>query len=164
MVGFNFAPVGWALCNGQILPISQNTALFSLLGTQFGGNGTSNFALPNMQGNAPMHFGSGAGLTPRDIGESGGEAAVMLLTSEIPAHPHVARSAPASTASTPGPTVIFGGGGRGKPAAYAPASAPVAMSVQAVGTAGNDQPHNNMPPYLTMNFIIALQGVFPPRS
>src|SRR5271170_2324746 len=166
VVGFNFAPVGWALCNGQILPISQNTALFSLLGTSFGGNGTSNFALPNLQGCAPMHFGNGAGLSPRDVGETAGETTVTLLASQIPSHTHAAQNAAASTAGTPGPTVVFGGGGRGKEPAYAPASTAntVKMSVRAVGTAGNNQPHNNMPPYLTVNFIIALQGVFPPRS
>jgi len=163
-VGFNFAPIGWALCNEQILPISQNTALFSLLGTQFGGNGTSTFALPNLQGYAPMHFGSGAGLTPRDVGETAGETAVTLLSTQIPAHTHTAQNAAVSNASTPGPTVIFGGGGRGKAPAYAPASTPVAMGPQAVGMAGDNQPHNNMPPYVTVNFIIALQGVFPPRS
>lgn len=166
MAGFNFAPVGWAQCNGQLLPISQNTALFSLLGTFYGGDGKSTFGLPNMQGCAPMHFGSGAGLSQRDIGETGGETAVTLLSSQMPLHPHVAQNAAASTAGTPGPTVIFGGGGRGKEPAYAPASTAntVKMSVRAVGTAGNNQPHNNMPPYLTVNFIIALQGVFPPRS
>jgi len=165
MAGFNFAPVGWAQCNGQLLPISQNTALFSLLGTFYGGDGKSTFGLPNMQGCAPMHFGSGAGLSQRDIGETGGETAVTLLSSQMPLHPHVAQNAAASTAGTPGPTVIFGGGGRGKEPAYAPASTAntVKMSVRAVGTAGNNQPHNNMPPYLTVNFIIALQGVFPPR-
>src|SRR5208337_1691304 len=166
MAGFNFAPVGWAQCNGQLLPISQNTALFSLLGTFYGGDGKSTFGLPNMQGCAPMHFGSGAGLSQRDIGETGGETAVTLLSSQMPLHPHVAQNAAASTAGTPGPTDIFGGGGRGKEPAYAPASTAntVKMSVRAVGTAGNNQPHNNMPPYLTVNFIIALQGVFPPRS
>jgi len=164
VVGFNFAPVGWALCNGQILAISQNTALFSLLGTYYGGNGTTNFALPNLQGSAPMHQGNGAGLSPRTIGETGGETAVTLLTTEIPSHTHVAQSAAASTASTPGPTTIFGGGGRGKGLAYGPAGGPVAMSAQAVGTAGGGGPHNNMPPYVTLNFIIALQGVYPSRS
>jgi len=164
VVGFNFAPVGWALCNGQILPISQNTALFSLLGTQFGGNGTSTFALPNLQGCAPMHFGNGAGLTPRDIGETAGETAVTLLSSQIPSHAHAAQNAAASTAGTPGPTVTFGGGGRGKEPAYVSASTPVAMSGQAVGLSGGSQPHNNLPPYVTLNFIIALQGIFPARS
>jgi microcystin-dependent protein len=163
-VGFNFAPVGWALCNGQVLAISQNTALFSLLGTYYGGNGTTNFALPNLQGSAPMHQGNGAGLTPRVIGEVGGETAVTLLTTQIPSHTHVAQNAAASTTGTPGPTAIFGGGGRGKAPAYAPAGTPAAMSGQAVGLSGGNQPHNNMPPYLVLNFIIALTGVFPPRS
>lgn len=162
--GFNFAPYGWALCNGQTLPISQYTALFSLLGVQFGGNGTSNFQLPNLQGCAPMNQGNGAGLTPRTVGETGGETTVTLLSTQMPLHPHVAQSAAASTSGTPGPTVIFGDGGRGKDPAYAPASTPVAMSVQAVGTAGGSQPHNNLPPYVTVNFIIALQGIFPARS
>src|SRR5271165_3655358 len=164
MAGFNFAPVGWAQCNGQLLPISQNTALFSLLGTFYGGDGKSTFGLPNMQGCAPMHFGSGAGLSQRDIGETGGETAVTVLTTQMPLHTHVAQNAAASTSGTPGPTVIFGGGGRGKEPAYAPAGTHVLMSAQAVGTTGGNQPHNNMPPYLTMNFVIALQGVYPARS
>jgi microcystin-dependent protein len=164
MVGFNFAPFGWALCNGQLLAISQNTALFSLLGTQFGGDGRSSFALPNLQGGAPMHQGSGAGLTPRVIGETGGETAVTLLTTQMAQHSHTAQNAAASTAGSPGPTLIFGGGGRGKEPAFAPAATPVAMSAQAIGTAGGSLPHNNMPPYLTVNFIIALQGIYPSRS
>jgi microcystin-dependent protein len=164
VVGFNFAPTGWALCNGQLMPISQNTALFSLLGTQFGGNGTTNFALPNLQGCAPMLQGNGAGLTPRVIGEVGGETSVTLLTSQIPAHTHAAMNAPASNADTPTNTV-FGGGSRGKEPAYAPTSASTAlMNAQAIGLAGGSQPHNNMPPYLTLNFIIALQGIFPSRG
>jgi microcystin-dependent protein len=165
-VGFNFAPYGWALCDGQVLPIAQNTALFSLLGTYYGGNGTSNFALPNLQGSAPMHQGTGAGLSPRSIGETGGETAVTLLTSQMASHSHVAQNAVESDAGTPGPTTIFGGGGRGKDPAYAPASAAntVKLSSQAVGNAGNNQAHNNMPPYLTLNFIIALQGIYPARS
>jgi microcystin-dependent protein len=164
IVPFNFAPNGWALCDGQVLPISQNTALFSLLGTQFGGNGTSNFALPNLQGSAPMNWGDGLGLTPRVIGETGGESAVTLLTSEIPSHTHLPQVATSSNSGTAGPTVIFGGGGRGKEPAYAPKSTPVLMSTQAVGMTGNGQPHNNLPPYLTLNFVIALTGIFPPRS
>jgi microcystin-dependent protein len=164
IVPLNFAPTGWALCDGQTLPISQNTALFSLLGTQFGGNGTSTFALPNLQGSAPMNQGNGAGLTPRVMGETGGETAVTLLTSEIPAHTHTIGVASASTSGTPGPTVVFGGGGRGKEPAYVPASAPVTMSPQAIGLTGGSQPHNNMPPYLTLNFVIALVGIFPARS
>ena len=164
VVGFNFAPVGWALCNGQILPISQNTALFSLLGTFYGGDGKSNFALPNLQGNAPMHWGSGAGLSQRFIGETGGETAVTLLTSEMPSHSHVPQAGAASNAAAPGTGVIFGGGGHGKAPAYAPPGSPLPMNDSAVGAAGGGQPHNNMPPYLTLNFIIALQGIFPSRA
>jgi microcystin-dependent protein len=163
-VGFNFAPVGWALCDGQTLAISQNTALFSLLGTFYGGNGTSTFALPNLQGSAPMNQGQGAGLSLRSIGETGGETAVTLLTAEIPSHTHTAQNAAESNSGVPGPTVIFGGGGRGKEPAYAPASTAALMSAQAVGLTGGNQPHNNMPPYLVVNFIIALTGIFPSRS
>ena len=165
-VPFNFAPVGWALCNGQILPIAQYTALFSLLGTQFGGNGQSNFGLPNLQGSAPMNQGNGVGLTPRVMGEVAGETAVTLLTTQMPSHSHTAQAGAASTSGAPGPTVVFGGGGRGKQPAYAPASAPTAvlMSPQAVSMSGGSQPHNNMPPYVTLNFIIAIQGIYPSRS
>lgn len=163
-VPFNFAPSGWALCNGQILSISQNTALFSLLGTNFGGDGKTNFGLPNLQGRAPLSFGNGAGLTPRVIGELGGETAVTLLTAQIPAHLHTAQNAAASTAAVPGPSTVFGGGGRGKEPACAPAGAAATMSSVAIGMTGGNQPHNNMPPYLTLNFIIALQGIYPSRS
>lgn len=164
--GFNFAPLGWALCNGQLLPISQNTALFSLLGTYYGGDGKSTFALPNLQGCAPMNQGSGAGLTPRQMGETSGSPTVTLLLSEIPSHTHAVKNATGSNSGTPAANTVFGGGGRGKPDAYAPPSqqAAVQMSPQAVSPAGSSMPHNNMPPYLTMNFIIALQGIFPPRS
>jgi microcystin-dependent protein len=166
IVPFNFAPFGWALCDGQLLAISQNTALFSLLGTYYGGDGKSNFALPNLQGSAPMNQGNGLGLTPRVLGEVGGETAVTLLVSQMPAHTHAAKNAAVSNAGTPGPTVTFGGGGRGKAPAYAPASAQNAAQLmqRAVGLTGGNQPHNNMPPYLTLNFVIALQGIFPPRS
>src|SRR5271156_6625894 len=130
---YTFAPAGWAFCNGQILAINQNVALFSLIGTYYGGNGTSTFALPNLQGCAPMNQGNGAGLTPRVVGETGGETTVTLLSTQMPLHPHVAQSAAASTSGTPGPTVIFGDGGRGKEPAYAPASVPntVKLSPQA---------------------------------
>jgi len=166
MVAFNFAPIGWALCNGQVLPISQNTALFSLLGTQFGGDGKSNFQLPNLQGMAPMHAGQGPGLSQRVIGETAGETSVTLLLNQMAAHSHPPKTATVSNSGTPGPTVTFGEGGRGKPPAYAPYlnSAAVTMANNAVGLAGGSQPHNNLPPYLTINFIIALNGIFPPRS
>jgi microcystin-dependent protein len=161
---FNFAPVGWALCNGQVMSISQNTALFSLLGTQFGGNGQSTFALPNFQGCFSMGQGNGPGLTPRSIGESDGETAVTLLLSDIPVHTHSVECNVAANQSSPA-NAIFSGAGRGKPPAYAAASgATVNMNATAVGSMGSSQPHNNLPPYLTMNFCIALQGIYPARD
>jgi microcystin-dependent protein len=162
---FNFAPVGWAFCNGQLLPISQNTALFSLLGTTYGGDGKSNFALPNLQGNAPMHPGQGPGLSLHDLGETGGSDTVSLLNSEIPSHSHTlqAQTSPASLeVGAPDRSLARSAGG------YAFKQSPytnlVAMSAQALAPAGGDQPHNNMQPYLTFNFCIALQGVYPPRT
>ena len=160
---FNFAPKGWAFCDGQLLPLSQNTALFSLLGTTYGGNGKSNFALPNMQGNVPMFWGQGPGLSLHDIGETSGSETVSLLESEIPSHSHTMRgngvdladtnvvSATASFAVSASGTLYQG-------------AANVMLSDQTLVPAGGDQPHNNMMPYLTLNFCIALQGVFPPRG
>jgi microcystin-dependent protein len=161
---FNFAPRGWAWCDGQTLPLSQNTALFSLLGTTYGGNGTSNFALPNFQGNAPMHPGQGPGLSLHDLGETGGSETVTLLESEIPAHSHLMKAHNGDQADhqIPGPTTVLAQSANGN--AYFsgnPAFAPLAN--QALTPAGGDQPHNNMQPYLTFYFNIALQGVFPPR-
>jgi microcystin-dependent protein len=163
---FNFAPKGWAFCDGQLLPLSQNTALFSLLGTTYGGDGKSNFALPNMQGNAPMHPGQGPGLSLHDLGENGGSDTVTLLESEIPSHSHalVALNQPADKfipAATLGLARAKGGNGYVNPP---PTTGFVAMSDQTVAPAGGDQPHNNLMPYLTLNFCIALQGVFPPRT
>lgn len=160
--GFNFAPIGWALCNGQILPISQNTALFSLLGTTYGGNGQTTFALPNMQGNAPMHPGQGPGLSLHDLGETGGSETVTLLQSEIPAHSHNFVCSNADS-NAQGPTGNRFGGGIGI-ALYATPGALAQLANEALTPAGGDQPHNNMMPYLTLNFCIALQGVFPPRG
>ncbi|HEX9160073.1 MAG TPA: tail fiber protein [Thermoanaerobaculia bacterium] len=164
----NFAPTGWALCNGQLLPISQNTALFSLLGTTYGGNGQSNFALPNLQGSAPMHPGQGPGLTLRSLGETGGEQAVTLLSTEMPSHTHTMQCSTMATAPNASPTnnVLAPSGGRGRPVPYAP-SVPannIPMSPSAVSVTGGSQPHNNMPPFLSLTFIIALQGVFPARA
>jgi microcystin-dependent protein len=161
---FNFAPKGWAWCDGQLLPLSQNTALFSLLGTTYGGNGKSNFALPDLQGRAPMHPGQGPGLSLHDLGETGGSETVSLLESEIPSHSHTlnAQGAPADSATPQGNAyarVI------GATPYLPPAGAPlVGMAPEALAPAGGDQPHNNLQPYLTFYFAIALQGVFPPRT
>jgi microcystin-dependent protein len=160
---FNFAPKGWAFCNGQILPISQNTALFSLLGTTYGGDGKSTFALPNMEGNAPMHPGQGPGLSLHDLGETGGSQTVSLLESEIPAHPHTLRaysSDPADHFNPTGNSLCRSNNGQ----AWGPANSLTFMSPNALAPAGGDQPHNNMQPFLTLNFCIALQGVYPPRT
>lgn len=161
---FNFAPTGWAFCAGQLLPLSQNTALFSLLGTTYGGDGKSNFALPNMEDNAPMHPGQGPGLSLHDLGETGGSETVTLLESEMPAHSHALRGNN-SMGDTPIPTgntlARFGTTNIYQQTVNANL---VSMSAQALPPAGGDQPHNNMMPYLTLNFCIALQGVFPPRG
>jgi microcystin-dependent protein len=160
---FNFAPKGWAFCDGQILPLSQNTALFSLLGTTYGGDGRSNFALPNLQGNAPMHPGQGPGLSLHDLGETGGSDTVTLLESEIPSHAHN-WNASNQDGTVQGPALQLTAGGVGGITPYAAPSAMTAMSAQMIAPAGGDQPHNNMQPYLTLNFCIALQGVYPPRT
>lgn len=161
---FNFAPTGWAFCNGQLLPISQNTALFSLLGTTYGGDGKSTFALPNLQGNAPMHPGQGPGLSLHDLGESAGSETVTLLNSEIPSHNHTL-----GAQNVPLGGITSGAGATlNRPASgflYDMTSPQLtAMAPQSLGIAGGDLPHNNMMPYLTLNFCIALQGIFPPRN
>jgi microcystin-dependent protein len=161
IVSFNFAPRGWAYCNGQLLPISQNTALFSLLGTTYGGNGTSNFALPDIQGRAVLAPEQGAGLSLRSLGESAGAETVSLLQSEMPQHSHNAMAgitpglltSPTNNVFTRPPTGL----------GYAPATDPTGTAAP-LGVAGSGQPHNNMQPYLTMNYIIAMQGVYPPRT
>ena len=159
---FNFAPTGWAFCDGQVMPISQNTALFSLLGTTYGGDGKSTFALPNLQGNAPMQPGQGPGLSLHDLGETGGSQAVTLLQSEIPMHSHVLNgtNGPANLQAPAADRVL----GRANNNVYHAPGNLVAMAPEALAPAGGNQPHNNMQPYLTLNFCIALQGVFPPRS
>ena len=164
MFGFNFAPTGWALCDGQLLPISQNTALFSLLGTFYGGDGKSTFALPNLQGSAPIHQGQGPGLSERFLGEQSGSEFVTLIVSEMPFHNHTARARTAlgNSASPAGQT--WAGNNTAKP--YRQASDAVAntpMNFQALSIAGSSFPHNNMQLYLVVNFCIALQGIFPAR-
>lgn len=159
---FNFAPKGWAFCDGQLLPISQNTALFSLLGTFYGGDGKSTFALPNLQGSAPMFWGQGPGLSQHFLGEQAGSETVTLLESEIPAHSHAMLGAvpPAESNLATGFAMTRSANAN----AYAPAANLVMMAPETLSPAGGDQPHNNMQPYLTLNFCIALQGVFPPRT
>jgi len=163
----NFAPTGWALCNGQLLPISQNTALFSLLGTTYGGDGKTTFALPDLQGSAAMFWGQGPGLSLRDIGETGGETTVTVLNTAMAAHSHTIGGA------------LNAGGGSQSPAGNVWAQAPAgrggflnayatpatgAMNPNALALAGSGLPHNNLQPYLTVNFCIALQGIYPPRQ
>ena len=163
-VGDNFAPTGWALCNGQLLPISQNTALFSLLGTMYGGDGKSTFALPNLAARVPIHSGQGPGLTERVQGDQGGQEAVALIESEIPSHSHTVR-ATSDVADRQGPSGnVWATEAAGVTMLYSVLSPDTGMAGGAIGVAGSSQPHNNWPPYLTLNFIIALQGVFPPRS
>jgi microcystin-dependent protein len=160
---FNFAPKGWAFCNGQLLPISQNTALFALLGTVYGGDGKSTFALPNLQGDAAMHPGQGQGLSLRDLGQIGGSESVTLLLSEIPVHTHgVVVSPEIGDVQIPTADVAYARSGGGQ--AYTNSNAGLQlMAPQMLSPAGGSLPHNNMQPYLTLNFCIALQGVFPAR-
>jgi microcystin-dependent protein len=161
---FNFAPKGWAWCDGQLLPLSQNTALFSLLGTTYGGDGKSNFALPDLQGRAAMHPGQGPGLSLHDLGETGGSETVTLLESEIPSHSHALRAFnDVGEDRIPGPTESLARSTGGLLYAVPPTGM-VPMAPEALVPAGGDQPHNNLQPYLTFYFCIALQGVFPPRS
>jgi microcystin-dependent protein len=166
MVGFNFAPTGWALCNGQLLPISQNVALFSLLGTTYGGDGRTSFALPDFRGRVALHAGDGPGLTPRPLGQTGGEENVTLTAREMPGHSHAlaAYKGPAdsglpddaycSVVNDPNQGTIF--------SAYHNQQN-VLMNPGAIQPAGNNQPHTNLQPFLAVYFIIALVGIFPSR-
>ncbi|HEY3484368.1 MAG TPA: tail fiber protein [Ilumatobacteraceae bacterium] len=161
MFAGNFAPTGWALCNGQLLPISQNTALFSLLGTSYGGDGKSTFALPNLQDSSPMHQGQGPGLTDRFVGETAGSSSVTLIESEIPSHSHTV-SGSSNDTNAQSPANAAPGASEGTPLYRGDQN--TAMHPNALAVAGGSQPHNNRQPFLTVTFIIALGGIFPPRS
>jgi microcystin-dependent protein len=168
-VGFNFAPQGWAMCNGALLPINQNPALFSLLGTNYGGDGRATFGLPNLQGRFPVHANNGsgaAGVSPVLVGESGGQAAVTLTTSTMAAHSHTPQAVTAAGSGNSPSGALWAQAhvGRGLDLIYATSGATAPMNVQAVSATGGGQPHNNLPPYLALNFIIALQGIFPARN
>jgi microcystin-dependent protein len=166
---FNFAPKGWALCNGQLFPISQNTALFSLLGWTYGGDGQTTFALPNLQGRVPMHAGQGPGLSLRNLGEAGGTETVTLA--QMPAHSHsFSGTSGAADSRNPGPGSAYARstnaqgatGGNYYALGTSPGTGP--LNAATVAPSGGGQPHNNMQPYLTINWCIALQGIFPPRN
>jgi microcystin-dependent protein len=157
IMSFGFPPKGWALCDGQLLPINQNQALFSLLGTTYGGDGRVNFGLPNLQGRAPIHMGSG-----HTLGERGGEQAHTLSIAEIPTHTHVEKASSTSGGNTPSGTSLFAVSN--PQAAYGAPSALVAMDPRAIGPVGGSQAHLNMQPFLVLNFSIALQGIFPSQT
>ena len=159
MVGFNFAPTGWALCQGQLMAIAENDVLFALIGTTYGGDGQTTFALPDLRGRVPIHQGQGSGLTNRTIGEAGGQEAVTLTTPQMPVHTHTPSASP-----NPGTTTSpVGNTWASSPsvAAYTNQAANTPMSAQALATVGSGQPHENMAPFLTVNFVISLFGVFP---
>lgn len=161
--GGNFPPKGWAYCDGSLLPIRQNTALFSILGTSYGGDGRTTFALPNLSSAAPMNQGRGAGLSARTIGEAVGTGSVTLTVSQIPAHNHLAQSQTVADSPDPEGAVWSDISVNPRLPKIYSSTANAVMNVQAVGNAGNNQPHNNMQPYLGLSFIIALEGVFPSR-
>jgi microcystin-dependent protein len=163
MFGGNFAPRGYATCDGQILSIAQNTALFSLLGTTYGGNGQTTFALPDLRGRAPMQPGQGNGLTDHVLGEMDGSPSVTLINTEMPSHTHTLSGTNApSDIDTPSPNAVLSRSASG--AIYAPTGGPATtLSPLALSINGGSQPHNNMQPYLVVTFIIALQGIYPPR-
>jgi len=162
IMAFNFAPRGWAQCNGQILAINQNQALFSILGTTYGGNGVTTFALPNLQGRTPMHWGSGAGLPPVALGQAGGQESHTLTGQETAAHTHVLSAAAAPAANAPGP----GGNllGTSTQNQYVGGTPTTTLAPETVSNVGGGQPHPNLQPYLVLNVCICIAGIFPSRS
>ena len=163
MFGGNFAPQSWAFCSGQLVAISQNEALFSLLGTTYGGDGQNTFALPDLRGRVPVHRGQGPGLSSYDLGEVGGVETVSLLTEQLPAHNHalVASTGTASPTSEPGGSVTAAASA---PLYVEPPAALAGMSSQAIASAGGTQPHDNVAPFLCVSFIICLEGIYPARN
>ena len=156
LVSFNFAPKGWAMCNGQLLPINQNQALFSLLGTTYGGNGQTTFALPNLRGRTPLHMGNG-----HTLGEAAGSTSVTVNIQQLPTHAHVFNAnSGTGDATTPNGALLA----KAPANSYAPLGTPVTMRPNMLSSVGGSQPHNNMMPYLVLNFIIALQGIFPSQT
>ncbi|MGO8883311.1 MAG: phage tail protein [Streptosporangiaceae bacterium] len=161
MFGFSFAPDGWALCNGQLLPISQNTALFSLLGTTYGGDGTTTFALPDLQSRVPVHQGQGAGLSSRVQGQAGGTETVTLAATQMPEHTHpVKASSSAAASGIPEGRAMA----RSSSHIYHDPDASTVMNAKMLGDAGGSEPHGNIQPYLVLNFCISLTGIFPSQS
>lgn len=163
MVGFTFAPRGWALCNGQLLPINQNQALFSLLGTTYGGNGQTTFALPDLRGRTPIHTGQASGGTARTLGSQGGEEAHTLTVAELPQHGHALKGSGSTAASSTPSANVLAAAPASVGSAYAATGAPqnTALAAGAIANAGGSQGHANMMPHLVLNFCIALQGIFP---
>lgn len=162
---FNFAPRGWAECNGQLMPISQNTALFALLGTTYGGDGKSTFALPDLQDRTPMMWGHGPGLSLYDLGQEGGQDSVTLTEANLPPHAHEFQALPGSPSSRSPADAGWAGTARAQVTHYAASGqANVQMSPAALAPTGSSVPHNNRQPYLGLKFCIAMQGIFPPRS
>lgn len=164
MFGFNFAPVDWAFCNGQIIPIQQNSALYAVIGAAYGGDGKTTFGLPNLQGAAPMDMGQGTGLTARSVGQKGGAANVTLSAAQMPAHTHAVNASAATTGNVADPnnaiwTQVAGRGAK----AYTATATPAAMNPAALSNTGGSGQHNNLMPYQVLNFCIALSGIFPAR-
>lgn len=164
--GFNFAPKNWAMCNGQLLSIQQNAALFSLLGTTYGGNGTTNFALPDLRGRASLHMGQGPGLSPYAEGQASGSETVTLISSQMPAHNHIMQATTNSTAASPNNAILATASlsTDGTPVNAYGTTPNTTMAPTSVGISGGSQPHTNMQPYLVVNWCIALSGIYPSRN
>ena len=159
----NFEPLGWAFCNGQLLSIAQDTALFSLLGTTYGGDGQTNFALPDLRGRVPIHFGQGPGLSNYDLGQSGGAENTTLTLNNLPPHNH-SLNAVSEAGSTSAPAGAYLGNTGALDKEYNTTGTVVTMNAGAIGATGQSQPFDNLPPYLAINYVIALQGIFPSRN